>query len=58
MASEVDDLRGHYDRYRAVTLEHLQRLSDERGVRGPTSKSERVSAAFKNEVVHSLRTLR
>lgn len=29
MASEVDDLRGHYDRYRAVTLEHLQRLSDE-----------------------------
>jgi hypothetical protein len=29
MASEIDDLRGHYDRYRAVTLEHLQRLSDE-----------------------------
>jgi uncharacterized damage-inducible protein DinB len=29
MASEIDDLREHYDRYRAVTLEHLQRLSDE-----------------------------
>jgi uncharacterized damage-inducible protein DinB len=29
MASEVDDLREHYERYRAVTLEHLQRLSDE-----------------------------
>src|SRR5262249_32813903 len=29
MASEIDVLREHYDRYRAVTLEHLQRLSDE-----------------------------
>lgn len=29
MASEIDDLREHYSRYRAVTLEHLQRLSDE-----------------------------
>jgi uncharacterized damage-inducible protein DinB len=29
MASEIDDLREHYNRYRAVTLEHLQRLSDE-----------------------------
>lgn len=29
MASEIDDLRGHCDRYRAVTLEHLRRLGDE-----------------------------
>ena len=27
MASEIDDLKEHYDRYWAVTLEHLQRLS-------------------------------
>jgi uncharacterized damage-inducible protein DinB len=29
MVSEIDDLREHYDRYRAVTLVHLERLSDE-----------------------------
>ena len=28
MSSEVEDLREHYDRYRAVTLEHLERLED------------------------------
>lgn len=29
MASEIDDLREHYDRYRAVTLKHLEHLSDD-----------------------------
>ena len=28
MATEVEDLREHLDRYRRVTLEHLSRLSD------------------------------
>lgn len=29
MATEIDDLREHFDRYRAVTLEHLDRVTDE-----------------------------
>lgn len=29
MASEIDDLKEHYNRYRGVTLEHLESLSDE-----------------------------
>jgi uncharacterized damage-inducible protein DinB len=29
MATEIEDLREHFDRYRAVTLEHLDRLTDE-----------------------------
>ena len=29
MATEIEDLREHYERYRAVTLEHLDRLTDE-----------------------------
>jgi uncharacterized damage-inducible protein DinB len=29
MASELDDLQEHLDRYRAVTLQHLEMLSDE-----------------------------
>jgi hypothetical protein len=28
MATEIEDLREHYERYRAVTLEHLDRLND------------------------------
>ncbi|HEY5619767.1 MAG TPA: DinB family protein [Vicinamibacterales bacterium] len=29
MPTEIDDLREHFDRYRAVTLQHLERLADE-----------------------------
>jgi len=29
MATEIEDLREHFERYRAVTLEHLDRLTDE-----------------------------
>ena len=29
MATEIEDLREHFDRYRAVTLEHLDRVTDE-----------------------------
>lgn len=29
MRTEVEDLREHFDRYRAVTLQHLERLTDE-----------------------------
>lgn len=29
MATEIEDLLEHFDRYRAVTLEHLEHLTDE-----------------------------
>ena len=29
MSTEIEDLREHFERYRAVTLEHLARLGDE-----------------------------
>jgi uncharacterized damage-inducible protein DinB len=29
MPTEIEDLTEHFDRYRAVTLQHLERLSDE-----------------------------
>lgn len=29
MPTEIEDLREHFDRYRAVTLQHLERLTDE-----------------------------
>jgi hypothetical protein len=52
MASEIDVLREHYDRYRAVTLEHLQRLSDEQLVWRPRPDAFNCAQHF----VHLLQT--